>query len=345
MMKISSLAIITIAMQAFQFRWSSATAADKTALLMVDVQNCFCEAGITSSGQPGSLSVEDTNSLIPILNSLREEKSCLFDSVVRSQDFHPTNHISFGPTHGLEPFSHLSEKGELPLVCVTPESGLMTDASCCPTYHVDSFAVDCEIQLCPATATDAVLSSPACSICKEKPDECFETTQAMWTNHCLQDGDSDFPKLLMTLSTDIIVKKGTGVFVDAYSAFSDNTKRLKSDLDNTLKNLGVQTLYVVGIATDFCVYYSVLDALELGYDVKIIKDATRGIVQESIDAALADMAEKGAEIITVADVMATECPTASSEPTSTSASASFANGRMLGAAVGSFLAAVFGILV
>lgn len=320
-----------------QALWFKAVAGEsKTALLMVDVQNCFCEGNITSSGEPGSLSVAETASLIPVLNSLREEKSCLFDSVVRSQDYHPANHISFGPTHGLEPFSHLFGKGELPLMCVSPSSGLLTDASCCPTYHVAPELLDCETQLCPATATDEVLSAPACSICKETPEECFETTQAMWTNHCLMEGDSDFPATLMTMDTDVIVQKGTGTFVDAYSAFADNTKRLKSELDGTLQDLGVKTLYVVGIATDYCVYYSVLDALELGYEVFVVEDGTRGIAPETIAAALVDMEEKGAKIITVADVLAMECP-AEPEP-SISASISSTAGRIiLGAAAVGFV--------
>ena len=313
---------------------------DKTALLMIDVQNCFCEAGVTSTGEPGSLSVADTESLIPVLNTLRDEKSCLFDNVVRSQDFHPVNHISFGPTHGLEPFAHLFGKGELPLMCVAPESGLMADASCCPTMHVDPSLVDCETQLCPLTATDEVLGSEACAICRDTPEDCFETTQAMWTNHCLQEGDSDFPPTLVMQSTDIVVQKGTSQHVDAYSAFADNTKRLKSDLDGTLKNLGVTTLYVTGIATDYCVYYSVLDALELGYDVKVIEDATRGIAPETVEAALQDMEAKGAEIVTNAEVMAMECPVESApEPSSDAAFVSLTNSkRFLQAIVGLFVA-------
>jgi len=304
-MKTSGAAYTFLAIAA---RFYGAYAAEKSALLMIDVQNCFCEGNVTSTGEDGSLSVEDTASLIPVLNELREEKACLFDSVVRSQDFHPSNHISFGPTHGLDPFSHLAGKGELPLRCVSPASGLMMDASCCPTYHVDPSSIDCETQLCPATTTDAVLEAPACTICQETPEECFDTTQAMWTNHCLQDGDSDFPSMLNTLSTDVIVQKGTGTFVDAYSAFFDNTQRLKSELDNTLQNMDVTTLYVVGIATDYCVYYSALDALKLGYKVVVIEDATRGIAPETVEAALVDMAEKGAAIVNVADIMAMECP-------------------------------------
>merc|ERR1712048_541622 len=70
----------------------------------------------------------------------------------------------------------------------------------------------------------------------------------------------------------------------------------------------VKTLYVVGIATDYCVYYSVLDAIELGYKVKVVLDGTRGIANVTVDAAVNDMIEKGAEIITAADVLAMECP-------------------------------------
>ena len=332
MKSFSFFALVTIIIQALQ----STTAAEKSkaALLMVDVQNCFCEGTITSSGEPGSLSVEDTASLIPILNSLREEKSCLFDSVVRSQDFHPPDHISFGPTHGLEPFSHLFGKGELPLMCVSPKSGLMTDASCCPSYHVDPASIDCETQLCPVTASDAVLRSPACTICKETPEECFETTQAMWTNHCLVDGDSDFPATLVTMDTDVIVQKGTGTFVDAYSAFADNTKRLRSGLDDTLKGLGIETLYIVGIATDYCVYYSALDALELGYDVKVIEDATRGIAPDTIAAALADLKLKGAEIITVEDVKAMECSVVPPPPSVSATVSNTARQSIVGAVAG-----------
>merc|ERR1711933_31396 len=70
-----------------------------------------------------------------------------------------------------------------------------------------------------------------------------------------------------------------------------------------------KTLFVVGIATDYCVYYSVLDAIQLGYKVKVVLDGTRGIANATVDAAVDDMIEKGAEIITSDDVFAMECPT------------------------------------
>lgn len=294
------------------FALTAHTVQSKTALLVIDVQDCFMEAAGSTSGQDGSLAVGSTAEIIPLINDMRTEKACLFDVVVRSQDYHTESHISFGPTHGLDPFSHLAGKGELPLTCVTPSSGRTEDASCCPTYHITEY--NCEERLCPSIATSSqralqdVLSSPACTICKDSPEECFETTQAMWTNHCLEEGDSTFPPTLVTQDSDIIVQKGGNMHVDSYSAFMDNTKKLKTPLDDVLAENGVTTIYVVGIATDYCVYFSTIDALALGYDVKLVLDATRGIDTDTVEAAVADMLVQGAEIVNAVDVMAMECP-------------------------------------
>lgn len=286
-------------------------AESKTALLIIDVQDCFMDANGTASGEDGSLAVADTHQIIPIINDLRTEKACLFDVVVRSQDFHTANHISFGPTHGLDPFAHLAGRGELPLTCVSPDSGETRDGSCCPTYHIEPY--DCETILCPTTRSDAVMSSPACAVCLESPMECYETTQAMWTDHCLQDGDSSFPPTLLIGPDDVVVQKGGNQHVDAYSAFMDNTRKLKTELDGVLKGLDVDKIYMVGIATDYCVYYSAVDALMLDYDVTVVLDATRGIASDTVDAALADMSSKGAKIVNSTDVFELACP-AASEP-------------------------------
>jgi nicotinamidase-related amidase len=283
----------------------------KTALMIIDVQDCFMEASGTSSGQAGSLAVAATAEIVPIINDIRAEKSCLFDVVVRSQDYHTVNHISFGPTHGLEPFAHLSGKGELPVTCIDPASGSTQDASCCPTFYIAPY--DCDTKLCPAVNSPVavlaeIMDSPACTVCKETPEECFETTQAMWTNHCLQEGDSSFARDLVTEDSDIVLQKGLYQYVDSYSAFMDNTRRLKTPLDDIMQENNVGTIYIMGIATDYCVYYSALDALTLGYEVFLVLDASRGIAQETADAAIADMEAKGATIINSTDVFATECP-------------------------------------
>ena len=114
----------------------------KTALLVIDVQDCFLEAACTTSGQKGSLDVPACD-IIPKINSLREQKSCLFDEVIFSQDFHPAGHVSYGSTHGLPPFAHLPTaigglgKGALPMKCISPASGATKDGACCPAYVVD----------------------------------------------------------------------------------------------------------------------------------------------------------------------------------------------------------------
>jgi nicotinamidase/pyrazinamidase len=130
----------------------------------------------------------------------------------------------------------------------------------------------------------------------------------MWTNHCKQDGDSNFPPTLYTEDTDIVVQKGTNQYVDAYSAFMDNTRKLNTPLDSILAEKGITTVYIAGIATDFCVYYSTIDALGLGYKVNLILDATRGIANETVASATADMIAKGATVVSTADVLAMDCP-------------------------------------
>jgi len=187
--------------------------AGKTALLVVDVQDCFLEAG-TTSGQPGSLAVPASH-IIPLINSMRQQKSCLFDEVIFTQDYHPANHISFGSTHGLGPFSHLGGKGGLPLKCIMPSSGNAVDAACCPAVYLDASALDCSTVLCPPAGWDysinnsgIITDNPACTTCKTSPENCFDTTQAMWTDHCLQSGDSTYPPSLLKYSTDLVVQKG-----------------------------------------------------------------------------------------------------------------------------------------
>jgi nicotinamidase-related amidase len=292
----------------------------KTALMIIDVQDCFMEASGTTSGEDGSLAVSDTAEIVPIINDIRTEKSCLFDVVVRSQDYHTVNHISFGPTHGLEPFAHLAGLGELPMTCIDPDSGSTQDASCCPTYYIAPY--DCTTALCPDSenspveALAEIMESPACTVCKETPEECFETEQAMWTNHCLQEGDSTFARELMTEDSDIVLQKGLYQYVDSYSAFMDNTKKLMTPLDNIMQENNVGTIYIMGIATDYCVYHSTLDALTLGYEVYLVIDASRGIAPETVDAALADMEAKGATIINSTDVFEKECPKVTEKSTS-----------------------------
>jgi len=99
---------------------------------------------------------------------------------------------------------------------------------------------------------------------------------------------------------DFILHKGNDPGVDSYSAFFDNQRINKTILDDYLHDKGIRELFVTGLATDYCVKFSVLDALELGYAVTVISDGVRGVDLNpgDVDRAFKEMEEKGARIIT-----------------------------------------------
>ncbi|CAJ1326888.1 unnamed protein product [Effrenium voratum] len=130
----------------------------------------------------------------------------------------------------------------------------------------------------------------------------------MWTDHCLQTGDSAFPSALEQLTTDVVVHKGINQFVDAYSAFADNTHNLKTELDNILKQQGITKLYIVGIATDVCVTYTTRDAVLYGYEVVVVGDATAGIFPDTEASALSSFgALPNVTVMDTAEVLEAKC--------------------------------------
>ncbi|MEL6923472.1 MAG: bifunctional nicotinamidase/pyrazinamidase [Bacteroidota bacterium] len=124
--------------------------------------------------------------------------------------------------------------------------------------------------------------------------------QVLWPIHCVQGTmGADLLDALNKNGIDIIFRKGTDPEIDSYSAFYDNGHRKSTGLKGYLQELGVTELYVMGLATDYCVKYTVLDALSIGFDVKLISDACRGVELKEGDvaAAIADMQEKGAQLV------------------------------------------------
>ncbi len=102
--------------------------------------------------------------------------------------------------------------------------------------------------------------------------------QILWPDHCVQETwGADFHPALVTAKVRHVVYKGTNVAIDSYSTFFDNARRQQTDLHRYLQDAGVTDLYLCGLATDYCVLYSALDALELGYTVLVIEDACRGV--------------------------------------------------------------------
>jgi len=124
--------------------------------------------------------------------------------------------------------------------------------------------------------------------------------QIWWPDHCIENSPgADFHPDLDCSLIDAVFRKGGDTDVDSYSAFFDNGHRRKTELDNWLRERGITHLQMLGLATDYCVKYSVLDALELGYQVQVIKEGCRGVDIHPDDSktAFAQMQAQGAEII------------------------------------------------
>ena len=191
------------------------------ALLVIDVQNDFC--------LNGALAVAGGDTIVQPINTSMYK----FNTVVLTQDWHPTNHKSFASSHeNKSPF-------------------------------------------------DTV--------------EMFYGEQVLWPNHCIQGskGARFHPDLNHTRA-DVIIRKGSNPAVDSYSAFYENDKVTPTGLHGYLKNRDVTKLTLVGLATDYCVAFSALDAAKLGYAVTVRLDMARSIdTQGSLNAAIDKMAKAG----------------------------------------------------
>ena len=125
--------------------------------------------------------------------------------------------------------------------------------------------------------------------------------QTLWPVHCVQNtvGSAFAPGLDISRVRKII-RKGTDPGIDSYSGFFDNGHRESTGLDFYLKQAGVTETFVLGLATDYCVKFTAMDALELGFATYVLVDACRGVELQTGDvaAALHDMATAGVQIIT-----------------------------------------------
>lgn len=131
--------------------------------------------------------------------------------------------------------------------------------------------------------------------------------QTWWPVHCVQGTrGAEFHPRLHREAFDAVIQKGTQTDIDSYSAFFDNGKRAATALDDLLRQRGITQLTIMGLATDYCVKYTVLDALTLGYDVQIVEQGCRGVNLQPGDseAALVEMVAHGARRISLADFIA-----------------------------------------
>ncbi|MDL1913407.1 MAG: bifunctional nicotinamidase/pyrazinamidase [Bergeyella sp.] len=199
----------------------------KKALLVIDIQNDFC--------QGGALAVSGGEEVIPYVNGLMENN--LYSEIVLTQDWHPKNHKSFASFHK-------KNTGETVLLNNLP--------------------------------------------------------QILWPDHCIQgtSGAEFHPKLRKELATHI-VQKGTHASHDSYSGFQDNHGMRKTNLDEYLKNKKIQQVEIVGLALDYCVKYTCLDAVRNGYHTLLHFRGTKAVNLKPKDAheSLFELLENGVSVL------------------------------------------------
>ncbi|NKJ07805.1 bifunctional nicotinamidase/pyrazinamidase [Rhizobium sp. SG741] len=131
--------------------------------------------------------------------------------------------------------------------------------------------------------------------------------QMMWPDHCVQNTeDAIFHPDLNSDGIDFVQQKGQNPAVDSYSAFRDNDQAALTGLAARLRSEGVTELDLCGLATDYCVKFSALDAVEMlpGVTVRFIEDASRGIDPAGVKAAIDEMRTRGVAIIGSKDALA-----------------------------------------
>lgn len=120
-------------------------------------------------------------------------------------------------------------------------------------------------------------------------------TQVLWPDHCVQGTeDAELHPGLDTTHVNLIIRKGMNPEIDSYSAFKEADRLTPTGLEGYLRARGVTMVYVAGLATDYCVAWTALDAADLGFAVAVLEDACRAIDKGgSLDRAWADMEKKG----------------------------------------------------
>src|SRR5882672_9346916 len=134
----------------------------------------------------------------------------------------------------------------------------------------------------------------------KKPFETTELaygTQVLWPDHCVQNTNgAAFHRGLDVPQAELIVRKGFHPAIDSYSAFYENDRRTPTGLAGYLRERGFTRTFLCGLATDYCVYYSAVDARREGFEAIVIESGCRAIdLAGSLAAAWAGMAEAGVQ--------------------------------------------------
>jgi nicotinamidase/pyrazinamidase len=143
----------------------------------------------------------------------------------------------------------------------------------------------------------------ASSYAGKKPGEFVELAglpQVLWPDHCVQGtSGAGFAEALEMNRVEAIFRKGTDPRIDSYSGFFDNGHRKSTGLGDYLKGRGASEIHVLGLATDYCVKFTALDARRLGFRVALVADGSRGVELRPGDVAGAveEMRKAGVEVV------------------------------------------------
>jgi len=123
--------------------------------------------------------------------------------------------------------------------------------------------------------------------------------QVLWPDHCVQGtSGAALSDRLAVHRIEAIFRKGTDLNIDSYSGFFDNGKRRNTGLAGYLRDRGVTSVAVCGLAADFCVYFTAMDALQLGFETSLLESAIRAIDDEAYERKREDFLRQGGKVIT-----------------------------------------------
>ena len=144
----------------------------------------------------------------------------------------------------------------------------------------------------------------------KKPGDVIDTPlvkeQVLWPDHCVQKTKgADFHKDLDLKPVSLTVRKGFHKDIDSYSAFFENDKKTKTELEKHLRDLGIETVIMGGIATDYCVFFSAMDCKNLGFNVIVANDAVRGVglPEGSVERAITEMKNAGVKFVSSKEII------------------------------------------
>lgn len=129
-------------------------------------------------------------------------------------------------------------------------------------------------------------------------------TQVLWPKHCVQGThDADFHPALDIPTAQLIIRKGFHQHIDSYSAFLEADHQTSTGLKGYLDSREIDTVYIVGVATDFCVAWTAIDAIKLGFNTYVIEDATAAInLNGSLGQSWLQMTQMGVKRILMKDI-------------------------------------------